>query len=363
MTRRLPTPVVGRVAAILSVAALVVSGCGSQATPSAGVPTGAAGGGPGASAVSVPPPAAVGVAASASPSGAAPASAAQTNPGVTATLLHTHLPSPLSRAVVGALGGAVLVIGGLGPKGTTGAILRIDPASGTVTRAGRLAAAVHDASGAPLNGSWLVMGGGRTVAVASIQQVSASGSTAAAALVGSLPAARADGAAVAVGGRILVVGGGRGGVPDGTVLATRDGVHFSRLATLAVPVRYGAVAAFGGAVYVFGGSTTRGDTDAVQRIDPVTGAVRVVGHLPRPVSEATAFVLGGRILVAGGMRAGRPTAAILAFSAATGHASAVGRLPEAVADAGVALIGTTAYLVGGETGTVYLASVIAIRQE
>ncbi len=353
----------GPLAAALAAIALVVAGCGATTPPSvpaSGQPLGTTAATPGAPSAS---PAAVGVASgtSSDPSATPPPRGSTAGAAVTATLLGVRLPSPVSRAVVAADGGAVLVIGGLGASGTTGAILRLDPSAGAVTRAGRLASPVHDAAGAPLGGAWLVLGGGRTVAVTSVQRVTPGGAAATAPVVGSLPAARADGAAVAAGGRVLLVGGGRGGVPDSSVLATRDGVHFTRLGRLAVPVRYGAVAAVGDAVYVFGGSAASGDSDAIQRIDVATGAVTVVGRLPAAVSEATAFVLGGRLLIAGGMRAGRPTSAILAYDPVSGRTRAAGRLPVALADAGAAVVGSTAYLVGGETGRAYLSSVIAVR--
>ncbi|HEY4752925.1 MAG TPA: hypothetical protein VIH37_06535, partial [Candidatus Limnocylindrales bacterium] len=220
---------------------------------------------------------------------------------------------------------------------------------------------VHDAAGAVFGGGWLVIGGGRTVAVAGVQAVASSASTIRVSAAGALPLPRADGVAAAIRGMVIVAGGGRGGVADPSVLATRDGVQFSVIGRLAVPVRYPAVAVAGGKVYLFGGATASGETDVVQAIDPMTGRVRVVARLPQPVTEATAFMLGGRILVAGGMRSGRPSAAILAFDPPTGMTSAAGRLPEAVADAGCAVVGETAYLIGGETGSAYLSTVIEVR--
>jgi hypothetical protein len=112
---------------------------------------------------------------------------------------------------------------------------------------------------------------------------------------------------------------------------------------------------------VLGGATRSGSTTAIQRIDPASGAIRIVGRLPRPLSEASAFVLGGHVLVAGGMLGRAPSRAVLEFSPGSGRVTTAGQLPVAVADAGVATIGDTVYLVGGETGSRYLDTVIAVR--
>jgi N-acetylneuraminic acid mutarotase len=173
--------------------------------------------------------------------------------------------------------------------------------------------------------------------------------------------ARADHAAVSLGGQVIVLGGGRGGVADPAVWATRDGITFTPVARLATPVRYGAAAVAGGLVYLFGGTAGRGDTSLISVLDPVRGTDRVAGHLPRTLTGATAFVLDGRILVAGGMHAGAPVTTILAFDPATGRVRTVGHLPEPRAFAAVAVVGGVAYLVGGETGHVYLDTVVAIR--
>ena len=280
---------------------------------------------------------------------------------MTASLLGVRLPSPLSRAVAVPSGGEVLVLGGIDPSGTTSAVLRLDPATGAVTQIGRLAAAVHDASGAPLGHGWLVVGGGRTLASAVVQDVSLSGASASASVAGALPSPRADGAAVSVGDEVLVVAGGRGGLADPAVLMTRDGARFTVFARLPFAVRYPGVALAGRSVYLFGGATAAGPSNAIQVLDTTTGSARLVARLPYALTEASAFSLGGRLLIAGGMRGGRPSAAILAFDPATGHTTAVGRLPRAVADAAVAVVGSTAYLVGGETGSAFLDSVIAVR--
>ena len=49
---------------------------------------------------------------------------------------------------------------------------------------------------------------------------------------------------------------------DPQVLATTDGQHFRVAARLPVPVRYAGTAAAGGMIWVFGGQTAGGATDA-----------------------------------------------------------------------------------------------------
>ncbi len=101
---------------------------------------------------------------------------------------------------------------------------------------------------------------------------------------------------------------------DGTnylpaVLETVDGTHFTRVASLPVPVRYPAVVAQAGELFAFGGETpsagaTTAATNDIQMIDPSSGRATVVGHLPQALYGASAFVIGGTIYVAGGQAPG-----------------------------------------------------------
>lgn len=266
---------------------------------------------------------------------------------VTATLASFRLPTPVSRAVAFPDGTSVLVCGGLTPAGTTAAVVLVDLGKGSALRRGTLAAPVHDAAGATLGGSMFVFGGGQAVAEAAVQRMSAAGSSS---VIGRLPVARADEAAVTVDNEMVVLGGALNSVLDRSVLATTDGVSFRTIATLAVGVRYAAVAALDGTVYLFGGAGSGGDVATVQAIDVATGTVQRLVDLPRTMSHATAIVLDGRIVLAGGRHAGKALDTILAFDPATGRTMEVGRLPEAMSDAAGTVIGSTAYLLGGEAG-------------
>jgi hypothetical protein len=267
-----------------------------------------------------------------------------------------RLPAATSRSVAFADGSAILVCGGLTDSGTTAALLRIDPQAGRVAFVGRLAQAVHDAGGALLGGAPLVIGGGSVVAGTTVQRIETGGRTV---LVGRLPAPRADLGAVAVNGMVVVVGGGTPSAPDPRVLATSDGVHFATVATLRVAVRYPAVAALGGLVFVIGGTDRSGDVADIQAVDIATGAVRIIGRLPGGLSDAVALVLDGRLIVAGGRAGGRAQDAVWDLDTTTGAVTRIGRLPAPVADAAGVVVGGMGYLVGGEAGT-RLASIVSL---
>lgn len=283
--------------------------------------------------------------------------------------LSWSLPAPVSRAVVLAQGGRLLVLGGLAPGDTsTSAVEEIDPTSGAVTSRGALAQAVHDAAGAVLGGQAYVFGGGAASSVDSVQAYPGGGGTAS--VVGHLPTARSDLAAATVGGTTYLVGGFTGSALPGAILATSDGTHFRVVGALIQPVRYPAVAADAqGRVWVAGGElgTTEsalsgGQTDDIQRFDPSDGRTSLVGHLPEPVGHASGLFIGGSLFVVGGRHGSEASADVVRIDPASGQAMVAGALPAPRSDAGVAIVGSTAYLVGGEVSgpTAPLSSVVAL---
>jgi hypothetical protein len=253
------------------------------------------------------------------------------------------------------------------------AVYTIDPVHGDVVASDSLASPVHDGSGATLGRTTFVFGGGSPATVATIQSVSASsipsksGGTGSA--VGSLPAPRSDSASVTVstksGGHTTttayVVGGYTGSSYLPEVLSTTDGVHFSNVAALPIPVRYPAVAAVNGLIYVFGGQTaspgaTTAATTAIQEIDPVAHRATVVGHLHQSLYGAAAFLIGTTVYLAGGQVANGPTlTTIEAFLPSSHKILNAGLLPQAVAFGGYTTVGTGAkaigYIVGGEVAS------------
>jgi hypothetical protein len=209
-----------------------------------------------------------------------------------------------------------------------------------------------------LGGRMFVLGGG-TASSAPTVQAFTQGTQAA--VVGQLGRARSDSGGVSAGPVGYVVGGYDGTILDPQVLATTDGRHFRVAARLPVPVRYAATAAVAGLIWVFGGETAAGATDAIQRVDPATGAAAVVGHLPQPVQGAAVISLDGRIYVAGGATAHGTSRAVFRFDPATFLVSAAGELPVPAGYAAAVTSGGIGYLIGGEDGAHPVPAVTTFR--
>ena len=311
-------------------------------------------------------------------------------PAAEAGLLPWHLAAPVSREVVVASSGRLIILGGLTASSASAtAVYAVRTAMGAARDIGALRAPVHDAAVAVIGRHAMVFGGGSTTTVATVQAFSLGGRSAGtrAATAGSLPMPRSDAAAVTIGPTTYLVGGYTGTRPDAAVLGTSDGRTFKSIATLRIPVRYPAVAALGGRIYVFGGQAVEGPhagapVDAIQAIDPARHTVAVIGHLPEPLAGAAAMTVGHELFVAGGESpAARPRTAglgttqlvpprlsrgstvstIWAFNPATKRLLPAGRLQVPVSHAGVAVIGSTAWLVGGESEGTLVSSVQMLR--
>ncbi len=311
-------------------------------------------------------------------------------PAVEAGVLPWTLGSALSREVVlPGSGTTVTVAGGLtASQSSTDAVFSLDTASGSETALTALASKVHDASGAALRGRGYVFGGGSPDTVATVQQFPAPvpapetrksrshsdhASVAAAtpvtpSVVGQLPQPRSDSQTVSIGTTTYVVGGYNGTAGDRDVLATTDGVHFSAIAKLPLAVRYPAVTAVGGRIYVFGGQAVGGSQDghavnAVQLVEPAQRTATIVARMSSPLAGASAVVLDGHIYVAGGVSqtgATQQAAAlrtVWAYNTSTKRLENAGTLPVGTSYAGAAVVNGRAWIVGGENGGTSLHTV------
>jgi hypothetical protein len=322
-------------------------------------------------------------------------------PAAEAGLLPWRLPAPLSReVVVAAPGHRLIVLGGLAAGGVSASgVYAVHTGSGAVRQIGSLGAPLHDAAAALIGRRALVFGGGSTATVATVEAFTVPGrhgaNSAATASSGSpMPVPRSDSAAVTVGGTTYIVGGYDGAHPDAGVLATTDGRTFRTVATLRVPVRYPAVAALGGQIFVFGGQAVTGaqagaPVSTIQAVDPARHTSAVVGRLPVPLAGAAAMTVGNELFVAGGESTVRQrqvpgfgttqlgpaekaaagsgvthtstVSAIWAFQPTTKRLLPAGRLQVPVSHAAVAVTGSTAWIVGGESHGSLVAAVQMLR--
>ena len=311
---------------------------------------------------SPPPPAGVGAHHSGTGSGPGLARAVlnahAAPPAAEAGLLPWHLSAAVSRSVVvPGSNDTLLVVGGLGPDGSSSSrVVSLRVPGGASTPLAGLASGLHDAAGARLRNRVVLFGGGDPVATGLVQSLNLTAPSSPSTPMGNLPQTRADAATVTVGGVTYLIGGYSGNAPDTTVLATSDGIHFSSVAALPVPVRYPAVAALSGRIYVFGGEAVTGrdagqPLSVVQVIDPARRHASLGSPSPVALAGAAAGVAGGTLYVAGGdtAAAGAPSTTIWALDRTSGRLLRAGTLPVAVAHAGAAVLGSRLWLVGGET--------------
>lgn len=297
-----------------------------------------------------------------------------------ATWAPYQLPSAIAGAAVASQRGRLLIAGGATGRGTpTSDVSMLNPVTGQDRPASQLAEAVAGASTAPVHGRLLLFGGRGRQSVDAVQPVGASGMALASARMrlARLPQARAGLVAVTAGPATYLVGGTNGAGPMASVLKTTDGSHYSVAASLPVPASDTAAVAAAGDLWVFGGMTSAGPTNVIQRVDLRTGRAKVVGRLLAPVADESAFVLAGRIYLAGGLTRSAtghlaPSSTVLSIDPAdAGPASGgtgtgvrvrvAGRLPGPVAYAASAVVHGTAYLVGGTSGGKATPAVVTLR--
>jgi len=316
-------------------------------------------------------------------SGHPPTKVAKKPPAATPVLRAAAAPwalrAPVADEVVlpGARGELVIVGGSTTGGQAASGIFTLDVATGALTHVENLRTVLFDAAGTVVGGQDLVFGGATPSAVASVESFTLGAAPAGAptsvptasvptaSLVGSLPEPRWGAASARIGATTYLCGGANGPTPDPHVLATADGQQFSVVATLPDPVLYPALAALGGDLYVFGGEALSGagagrPSSVIQRVNPTTHKVVVVGHLPDAVVGASAvlfdgevFVFGGDTAIPSGSTSGAgatvTSPAIWRFDPRHASVTSAGRLNTPVSHAGVAVLGSDAWVVGGQS--------------
>jgi YVTN family beta-propeller protein len=246
-------------------------------------------------------------------------------------------------------GGAVLVGGLTAADVSTDQIVVATRAGARVV--GRLPGALHDAAAVRLGKLVYAFGGGNGVAQLD-QIVRIDPHTGAAERVASLPSASSDQSAAALGGTAYVVGGYTGTRWLDTIVAWRPGGRARVVAHLPIPLRYAAVTAAGGRIFVAGGSLENGTASSVvYAYTPSTGRVVRIARLPAPTTHAAAAATASAVYVVGGRSAtpDTPTSRIVALDAATGRVRNGGTLATALSDLAAVASGHGILLAGGRS--------------
>ena len=330
------------------------------------------------------------------------ASITTTRPTVTAAEAPWQLSAPISGALVlRGLGTQLSVLGGMTTGGTLAeGAFTFDTSTGKLVHVGNLENALTDSSGAVIAGQDLVFGGSSPIPLSTVQDLaqpgaftaaggtSRAGTIVRATVVGTLPQACTDAAVATIGTTTYLVGGYNGTSSSPQVLATTDGRTFVAVASLAQPVRFAAVAAVAGKLYVFGGQTVSQSIaspplDTIQLVEPAKHRTRIVGHLSEPLAESTAVTVGSHVFLIGGVTVNRapgsstshsagsttgstggiststvPT--IWSFNASKDKVSRVANLVVPVSQAGTAVLGSEVWVMGGMSNGAPVTSVQTI---
>jgi len=128
---------------------------------------------------------------------------------------------------------------------------------------------------------------------------------------------------------------------------------------LKAPVEREVAVTDGRTIYLAGGLDAAGrSVDGVFSLDPLTGALSLLGSLPIRVHDAAGAIISGRLFVFGGGSTGS-TDAVQSFDFGTNRGRVAGHLPVALSDLSAATIDGTTYIVGGWDGTTTNATIYA----
>jgi len=162
-----------------------------------------------------------------------------------------------------------------------------------------------------------------------------------------LPVARYRTTAIASGRHIFLLGGidAAGSTVDSVYRLDPASGASKLVGALAAPTHGGAALLLGQRAFVFGGAGPP-VYDLVQEFDPASASTRVVGHLPAPRADLAVAAVGAQVVVAAGFDGTGPLDTVLTTTDER-HFRFVAHLPQAVRYPAVAVAGNSVYLFGG----------------
>jgi hypothetical protein len=262
-----------------------------------------------------------------------------------------HLPAGGGQAGTALVGRTLVAVGGTGS-----ARIVAGPPGGQLTVVGALSAP-RDSMAVFASGGKVWALGGETAGkpTDAIQRIDLT--TGAARPAGTFEEPLADAGVIPDGASVYLLGGWTGTQYASAVLQFTPPSTVRLVARLPQGVRSAAVARVGNTVYVAGGRTDQGPSNAVYAVDLDTGSISTVGQLPQPVEGAVLLPLRGALYLLGGRTAsGRPSAAVVAIDPSTGTFRLAGRLPKGLVGGAAVPAGARPLVVDATSGTVYRVS-------
>jgi hypothetical protein len=279
-----------------------------------------------------------------------------TKPPVLSVTRIGSLPEAISRLSAAVLpGGRILVLGGLVAGRSSSVILAGPP--GGLHRIGSLPAPTHDAAAVAVGPEAVeLIGGGDSVSRPSVARVDAVTGTAR--RLPPLDEPLSDLGAAVIRGCTYLVGGFTGTRLASAILRLGPRDRISVVARLPAGVRYAGVAALGDAIFVAGGITAVGPSNAVYRVDIADHRVSRIATLRRSVTHAPLVASAGALWLVGG----DGSSAVWRIDPGSGRVSLAARLPKPLANAAaVTLPDRRIVVVGGDASAAVFALVPGTR--
>jgi hypothetical protein len=263
------------------------------------------------------------------------------------------LPAPVEREVAVKTATGIVIAGGLdSAQQSTNGVYLLDPHTGSLRRLGSVPEPFHEAAAAVIGHRLFVFGGGAATSSSAVQAFDLR--THHAAVVARLARPLSDLVAATIGRAVYLVGGYDGTTPRPEIYRTYDGVHFDLVGRLPVGLRYPAVSAANGDLFIAGGVSASGTSSAVYRFDAATRHVSTVGRLPVASAHAVAVTVGTAIEVLGGS----PEVSARIDTKTLAVETTDGRLDD---ENGAVVGGRTSFVLGGDAAGRTVGTVWEIR--
>jgi len=294
--------------------------------------------------------------------GSVPVAAAPVATKLPADLAWQPIASPEFRrqyAAATAVGGKLIVVGGIGVKASSTTTKVYDPRTRRWSTGPGLPVPLHHAAAVNYKGDAVVIGG-----FVPGDELTSGQSNRVYVLRGdswerlpSLNHARAAAGAAVVGGRIVVVGG----QADGKLVRQTevfDGERWTDVADMPTPREHLGAASDGRYVYAVGGRELSADknSSALERYDPENDSWTELEGMPQAAGGIGAAFAGGRLVVIGGEGTSSVSAAVQAYDVQHRKWTSLPALPTPRHGVAAAAVADRVYAIGGATEVGHVGS-------